>query len=192
MINLNKEEKVFLISWFENILSHELTEEQLQQYQQGLFDSLFDFLSEQGFTEQVKQIKNELGQLHQMPYAHLELAADFTQLFLLDGQVSALPYASAYLEDKALDDNLHFMDQLLKDFSLQVSRNNKEPSDHLAVYLEVLDKLVQESSLDEQQDFIKNYLLTWLTPFNKRVQNIRTKTMFYQHIMALFLSILSK
>ncbi len=191
MIRLEKEEKAFLCSWFSSVLSHELTEEQLKQYQEGVFEPLFELLSELGFEDNVQQIKSEIAQVNAMPYSQLELAADFTQLFLLSGQSSALPYASAYLNDKYLSNNLNYVDGLLDKFKLQVSEDCKEPSDHLAVYLEVLNKLILESSDEEQQKFVQEYLLIWLEPFNIKVQKIKTKTMFYQNLLALLVLLLT-
>lgn len=49
MIALSYEEKAFIYSWLKNLLSHELTEEQLIQYQQGEFSPLFDFLSAEAY-----------------------------------------------------------------------------------------------------------------------------------------------
>ncbi len=192
MINLQKEEKAFLCTWFGSLLSHELTDEQLKQYQQGTFEPLFELLSEQGFSSQVQQMKSDITQINEMPYGQLELSADFTQLFLLDGESSALPYASAYLEEEVLAENLNYMDSLLVEFGLQFNQESKEPSDHIGVYLEVLNKLVTDSDSEKQQDFVKNYLLNWLMPFNDKVQKIKTKTMFYQSIMAMLVSVLSK
>ncbi|MDP8099487.1 molecular chaperone TorD [Pasteurella atlantica] len=195
MINLQKEEKAFLCTWFGSLLSHELTEEQLKQYQQGTFEPLFELLSEllseRGFSSQVQQIKSDITQINEMPYGQLELAADFTQLFLLDGESSALPYASAYLEEEDLATNLDYMDSLLTQFGLQFNQESKEPSDHIGVYLEILNKLVTESDSEKQQDFIQNYLLIWLIPFNEKVQKVKTKTMFYQNIVAVLVAIFS-
>ncbi len=192
MINLQKEEKAFLCTWFGSLLSHELTEEQLKQYQQGMFEPLFELLSELGFLSQVQQIKSDITQINEMPHGQLELAADFTQLFLRDGQSSSLPYASAYLEEEVLTSNLQYMDTLLEQFGLQFNQETKEPSDHIGVYLEVLNKLVLESDSEKQQDFVQNYLLTWVIPFNKKVQKINTKTMFYQNIVAVLVAVLSQ
>lgn len=191
MIRLAKEEKSFLCSWFSSVLSHELTEEQFNQYQDGTFNPLFELLSELGFEENVKQIKSEIAQVSEMPYSQLELAADFTQLFLLSGKSSALPYASAYLNDKNLRKNLKYVDSLLDKFKLQVSEECKEPGDHLVVYLEILNKLILKSSEDEQQEFVQEYLLIWLEPFNTKVQKIKTKTMFYQNLLALLVVLLT-
>ena len=191
-MKLTKEEKSFLYQWFSNVLGHELSEEQLQQYQDGLFNPLFLLLSEEGFDDSVQKIKQDLNTLKVLPFAHLELAADFTELFLLSGEVSALPYSSVYIDEDKLFDHLGFMDTLLAKFRLQVNKENKEPSDHICVYLEILRKFVEEGTEEEQSEFIKDYLLPWLIPFNEKLQIIETKTKFYQNIMALLIAILTK
>lgn len=189
-MNLNSEEKCFIYAWLKSLLSHELTACQLTSYQTGEFDSLFDFLSEQGFEESIKQIRSELLQLKQIPLAHLELAADFAQLFLLHGNSSALPYASAYLDEHTMASHLVFMDNLLDEFHLQLNCQMHEPSDHLAVHLELLIQLEKNDETNRTFDFIHNYCLIWLKPFNQKVQGIQTKTKFYQKITELLVNIL--
>ena len=191
-MKLTQTEKSFIYKWFSNVLGHELSESQLQQYQKGVFEPLFMLLSEQGFDELVQNIKQELNALKDLPFAHLELAADFTELFLLSGETSALPYSSVYLEEDKLFDHLAFMDELLVKFQLQVNRDNKEPSDHICVYLEVLGKFVDEGANEEETEFVHNYLLPWLKPFNKKLQKITTKTKFYQNVMTLLVAVLTK
>lgn len=101
MMPFSREERQFVYTWLSNMLGHELSASQLAQYQQGLFDDFFAFLTEQGFQAQVEGIQQQLQQLKTVELAHLELAADYTQLFLLDGSSSTLPYASAYLRGTA-------------------------------------------------------------------------------------------
>lgn len=97
-------------------------------------------------------------------FAHLELAADFAQLFLLHGNSSALPYASAYLDEHTMASHLVFMDNLLDEFHLQLNCQMHEPSDHLAVHLELLIQLEKMMKLTALFNFIHNYCLIWLKP----------------------------
>ena len=82
MMQFECEERQFVYTWLSNLLGKELSESQLVQYQQGAFDDFFAFLSEQGFQSQVAVIQQELQRLKTLDFAHLELAADYTQLFL--------------------------------------------------------------------------------------------------------------
>ena len=97
MLNLDNQERAFIYQWMGSLLSKELTQEQLSYYQNGHFDSLFELLGEMSFSQQVDALRNALKSLQ---YDQLELAADFTHCFLLEGSLSAIPYMSAYLQDE--------------------------------------------------------------------------------------------
>lgn len=192
MIALSYEEKAFIYSWLKNLLSHELTEEQLIQYQQGEFSPLFDFLSAEGMVEETQLIRNELMKLRKIPFSHLELAADFSQLFLLDLTASALPYASAYLEKDVLTEHLAFLDKLLSTLQLAINKVTKEPRDHLAVYLEILIHLEKNNDNAQVVHFINAYFLSWLKPFYHKACSIHTQTRFYQYVIMLLITLLTK
>ncbi|WP_301099281.1 molecular chaperone TorD [Otariodibacter sp.] len=192
MIQITSEERLFVYSWLSNVLGHELSKQQLEQYQNGYFDELFNFLSQQGFSKEINKIKQSLSEIKGKEFAHLDLAADYTQLFLLDGQVSALPYASVYLNEIELGKNLAFLDHLLLKFGLQLNKETHEPSDHLCVYLELLDKIIESSNQELEQEFIQIYFLPWLQRFNLKVKGIKTQTDFYPQIVNILVSLLSK
>lgn len=182
---LSAEERQFVYHWFNAMLARELSDEQLNALQEGQFDDFFAFLKELGFTEIVANIQAELTACQQFEFPRLELAADFAQLFLLDGQQSALPYASAYLEGESLVQNLAEMDRLLTLFSLQINKETKEPSDHLCVYLSLLERLIEHSDISEQQHFLVTQLNSWLPMLIEKAQKISTKTSLYQYLLKL-------
>ncbi|MGC6342491.1 molecular chaperone TorD [Bisgaard Taxon 45] len=190
MMQFVSEERQFVYTWLSNMLGHELSASQLAQYQQGLFDDFFAFLAEQGFPAQIEHIRQQLQQLNAVELAHLELAADYTQLFLLDGNSSALPYASAYLPESQLAAHFGFLEQLLARFQLQVNREKPEPSDHLCVYLELLCKLAEVEDWATYQTLIQDYVLPWLLPFNDKVQRVKTSTTLYQQVIVLLILLL--
>ncbi|EGP03338.1 chaperone protein TorD [Pasteurella multocida subsp. multocida str. Anand1_goat] len=66
MMPFSREERQFVYTWLSNMLGHELSASQLAQYQQGLFDDFFAFLTEQGFQAQVEGIQQQLQQLKQL------------------------------------------------------------------------------------------------------------------------------
>lgn len=182
---LSAEERQFVYHWFNAMLARELSDEQLNALQEGKFDDFFAFLKELGFTEIVANIQAELTACQQFEFPRLELAADFAQLFLLDGQQSALPYASAYLEGESLAQNLAEMDRLLTLFSLQINKETKEPSDHLCVYLSLLERLIEHSDISEQQHFLVTQLNSWLPMLIEKAHKVSTKTYFYQNVLEL-------
>lgn len=188
MINLTSEERVFLYTWFNHLLGNELSETQLAQYNSGLFQSLFELFEQLGFQAQVNAIQTALTELNVEPFANLELAADYAQLFLLDSTSSALPYASAYLEQQQLQDNLQVMDNYLKRYRLGINKQKNEPSDHLCVYLEVLIKLLEQEPVTAQQQFVQQQLLSWLPKFVEKALQINVKSQFYPQLLQLFLA----
>lgn len=190
MMPFSREERQFVYTWLNNMLGHELSASQLTQYQQGLFNDFFAFLTEQGFQVQVEGIQRQLQQLETVELAHLELAADYTQLFLLDGQNSALPYASAYLPEAQWTQHFAFLEALLAGFQLQFNQDKPEPSDHLCVYLELLRQLADVDEMKTAQQLIQEALLPWLLPFNDKVQRVKTTTTLYQHLVELLVLLL--
>lgn len=190
MMQFEREERQFMYTWLSNLLGKELSESQLVQYQQGAFDDFFTFLSEQGFQSQVAVIQQELQRLKTLDFAHLELAADYTQLFLLDGAVSALPYASVYLPEADLESHFAFLEALLVRFQLQINRDKPEPSDHLCVYLELLAQLAEAEDWATYQHFIQDYFLPWLLMFNDKVQRVKISTALYQQVIVLLILLL--
>lgn len=186
MINLTGEERAFLYTWFNNLLGNELSEAQLEQYNSGMFQPLFELFNQLGFDTQINALKTALTELKNQPFSNLELAADYAQLFLLDSTSSALPYASAYLEQQQLQDNLQTMDKYLKQYHLGINKQKNEPSDHLCVYLEVLIKLIEQEPINKQHQFIQQQLLSWLPEFIEKALKIKVKSQFYPQLLQLF------
>ena len=168
-----KEEYQFIYHWFSNILGRELTDAQLQSLQAGEFTPFFAFLKEAGFAAEIAQLETALTSLQLYSHARLELAVDFAECFLLEGKISAMPYASAYLSGKELMQNLQKMDDYLTEFGLQTNRQVNEPSDHLCVYLEILLKLVEQKTLAEQRRGCRRWQKNW--------QKFPFKISFTQH-----------
>ncbi|MFA9489285.1 MULTISPECIES: molecular chaperone TorD [unclassified Mannheimia] len=190
MMPLAKEEKLLLLQWLRNLLARELSNEQLKTLQAVEFQQFFAFLAELGFTSHSKALAEEIQKLSLFENPRLELSADFAQCFLLEGRSSALPYASAYLVDPALTDNLAKMDHYLDRFKLQLNRETNEPSDHLVVYLEVLIQLIEQNKHEEANDFIKNQLLTWLPQLAEKAEKTTITTRFYPILVRLLLAVL--
>ncbi|AUI66044.1 MULTISPECIES: molecular chaperone TorD [Glaesserella] len=185
---LGVEERRFIYTWFSNLLGRELSDEQLHNLQAGTFEPFFAFMSELGFEQQVANFQQILTACMVIQtHSRLELAADYAELFLLEGAVSALPYASAYLGDEELEQNLTKMDRYLERFKLSVNKQYNEPSDHLCVYLEVLNQLPE----NEQDTFIRQQLLPWLSLFADRVNKVGGRTAFYPVVVNWLVDVLT-
>ena len=139
MLNLDNQERAFIYQWMGSLLSKELTQEQLSYYQNGHLDSLFELLGEMGFSQQVDALRNALKSLQ---YDQLELAADFTHCFLLEGSLSAIPYMSAYLQGEELSKALSLVDSYMQHYKLKVNKLHNEPSDHICLLLSIFIKLI--------------------------------------------------
>ncbi|OOF36348.1 molecular chaperone TorD [Rodentibacter heidelbergensis] len=190
VLDLSKEERQFIYQWFGSLLSSELTDEQIAHYQAGDFDSLFQFLAELGFHRQIDEMKTAL---RPQPHLRLELAADFAHCFLLEGALSAIPYLSAYLEGKALENALKEVDDWMEHYRLTVNRSHyNEPSDHISILISILIKLIESRSYQDQQQFAQNVLLSWLPQFAEKTRKPQLKTRFYPVLVELLVDFLKK
>ena len=186
------EQRASLYWWFATLLTKELSKEQLAHYFTGEGLELLNQLEQEPcFSEAVLKIKAALVTIMAIKQPSLELAADFSQLFLTDAKKGAPPYASVYLSETGqLFEKPHQeMLALFKSEGLMIDPNFKEPADHLAIQLDYLGNLIIKEGKDNSQaqtDFINNQLLSWLPPFvdaTKRVSN----SGFYQGVCQLLL-----
>lgn len=184
-------ERVFTYRVLSNLLGRELSQAQFGRLQAGEFEPFFAYLRECGFAPTVAALQNAFDQAAALPQAHLELAADFAQCFLLEGKLSALPYASAYLSGAELDENLAQTARLLDRFQLQLNRQINEPGDHLCVYLEILIKLCEQDDLAAQRRFICLRLLNWFPQLVQRAARIPLKSDYYPLLLRLLQEILT-
>lgn len=189
MLDLTNQERQFIYQWIGSLLSRELTEEQIVNYQSGGFDSLFEFLDELGFQEKTTKIRTAL-QLQDS--FRLELAADFAHCFLLEGKLSAIPYLSAYLEGQALDQALALVDNWMAHYQVSINRDHNEPSDHISILISILIKLIETGSHAEQQQFINVVLLSWIPQFAEKAQKVRLKTQIYPAVIDLLVAFLKQ
>ncbi len=189
MLNLDNQERAFIYQWMGSLLSKELTQEQLSYYQNGHFDSLFELLGEMGFSQQVDALRNALKSLQ---YDQLELAADFTHCFLLEGSLSAIPYMSAYLQDEELSKALSLVDSYMQHYKLKVNKAQNEPSDHIGVLLSIFIKLIEDQNNEKQKEFAQIVLLSWMDLFQQQSQKVKLKSQFYPSLIELFVLFLKK
>ena len=184
------EQRASLYWWFATLLTKELTNEQLSQYFSGEGVNLLAKLdTEPVFKSAIAKIRAALVTVMAIQQPALELSADFSQLFLTDAKKGAPPYASVYLSKSGqmFEKPHQQMLALFKKEGLAIDPDFKEPADHIAIQLDYLGNLILKeanSSSATQHAFIKDNLLSWLTPFvnaTLRVQN----SGFYQGICLL-------
>lgn len=183
--------------WFGALFSMEQTKEQLAQYQGNELQGLYDLFTELGLDKEMTRFTNAMSKALQDEHAHIELAADFAQHFLLDEKVSALPYASYYLENKRLYGDVESkMREFLKDNALSINADFKEPADHLAVYLYLMAHWIKRANdydhrdaiFQDQSLFLNNGLLSWLPSFVRKSQKQKLKYDVYPALTAVLLA----
>lgn len=187
-------------AWFSALFTAELTDDALAAYRRGDASDLLAALDAVGLTEEVTRLHRAVHAWDALPLLRLELAADFSRLFLLDARDAAAPYASAYLDRQLYGEPHAQMRAFLASGGLRVHTDFKEPADHLAVFLAFLENNIRKAahaSVPErrqaialQADFLNNALLSWLPQFNMRCQALRTQTAsdFYPAAAALLLA----
>ncbi len=184
------ETRASLYWWFATLLTKELDKEQLALYFCGEGVKLLDQLEQEpGFTAPVKKVKSALTAILAMRKPELELAADFSQVFLTDTKAGAPPYASVYLSESGqLFEQPHQdMLELLKAKGLVVDPEFKEPADHIAIQLDYLGNLIIQdgNSVSKAQiEFIDAHILSWLDLFVKATAKVKNSG-FYQGICQL-------
>ncbi|RDE18937.1 molecular chaperone TorD [Motiliproteus coralliicola] len=188
--------------WFSTLFASELNDEQLQAYCGEEGRDFLQGLADNGLSEEVGALQQVLQQLAAQDQPRLELAADFTQCFLVDQKSSALPYASVYLSDDGLlyqQPHLDMLD-LLQSEGLAVNEGMNEPADHLAIMLDYLGNLVMQGVnsssdaeqgmlLEKQLSFIEQQLMSWVPAFVERTQQLK-QTFFYPKVAMLLLAYL--
>ena len=198
-----------IYQWFAQVFSKELEKEEIQIYQDGALNTIFDLFIEIGLSLEVERFQAAITDLAKITDPELELKADFAACFLLDEKNGAMPYASLYLSEDGMmySEAERKMRELLSKSGLMILESFKEPSDHLAIYLSLLHKWCQqlreeienESNISEylyneylaQKTFIDDGILLWLPNRNDRLNRIaHCQTGFYQALGALLVAFL--
>ena len=190
-IELN-EQRATLYWWFSTLLTKELDKEQLAQYFTGDGLAFLTQLEEEPlFHDAVLKIKSALLIIMAIKQPKLELAADFSQLFLTDAKKGAPPYASVYLSTtgQLFEKPHHDMLELFKKEGLIIDPNFKEPADHIAIQLDYMGNLIVKeggNTTNAQKAFINNHLINWLPQFIEATKKVKNSG-FYQGVCKLLL-----
>ena len=172
--------------WLAQTFSYELEKEAVSLYQESALNTIFSLFEELGLVNEVARLKQAIQDFKQLDDPCLELKADFAACFLLD-EASAMPYASLYLGDDGMmyGEAERKMRELLSQSGLTILESFKEPSDHLAIYLALLQKWCEQIKRDAstetdiaaflqseylaQKSFIDEGLLSWIPEWNNRL-----------------------
>ena len=188
-----------LYGWFSRLYAQEVTDELFRSHFADGGFAPFAGLAELGLAAEVQRLDDAVAALRAEQLPRLELAADFAQLFLLDGTTSALPYASAYAGKDAASPLYGAAEARMREFltarKLAIQADFREPADHLAVPLALMAELAGAASSAEdipiaaaaQADFLRTAVLDWLPRFVERCQQARPRFDVYPALAALLL-----
>ncbi|WP_051530417.1 molecular chaperone TorD [Halomonas halodenitrificans] len=192
------ESESLLCRWLATVLGAELDEASLERYRQGEAAPFLDYLRDaHGITDEVERLQEALSRLVMFTTPRLELAADFTELFLADARSGAPPYASLHAGDKQ---GFHGkaaerMEARLAAAGYAVRRDVAEPADHLAVMLDYLATRLQilaeakapdrEGWRQDLEAFVEHELCSWLPRLVTRSAGVTTASDFYPALLAL-------
>lgn len=98
-----------------------------------------------------------------------QLEFDFNRLFVGPNRLEASPYESTYRNDQRslMQYETLAVRKFYQKAGLEVSKKNVDPDDHLALELEFVCYLLENSKENDQyykmhQDFLKDHLLKWV------------------------------
>lgn len=188
-----------LYGWFARLYAQEVSEEMFHSHFTDGGFAPFAGLAELGLGAEVQRLDAAIAALRAEQLPRLELAADFAQLFLLDGKTSALPYASAYEGKDNASPLFGAAEARMRDFltasGLSIQADFREPADHLAVPLALMADLAGKdaaagdipAAAAAQAGFIRSAVLEWLPHFVARCQQARPRFDVYPALAALLL-----
>ena len=188
-----------LYAWFSRLYAQEVSENLYRSHFADGGFAPFAGLAELGLDAEVQRLDAALAALRAEQLPRLELAADYAQLFLLDGKTSALPYASAYEGEDAGSPLYGAAEVRMRGFlaerNLAIQADFREPADHLAVPLALLAELAEKDATRDdiaqaaaaQAGFLRTAVLDWLPHFVARCQQARPRFDVYPALAALLL-----
>ncbi|MCK6409272.1 MAG: molecular chaperone TorD [Thauera sp.] len=188
-----------LYGWFARLYAEEVSEQMFRSHFADGGFAPFAGLAELGLGAEVQQLDAAIAALRAEQFPRLELAADFAQLFLLDGKTGALPYASAYEGKDTASPLFGAAEAHMRDFlaarELAIQADFREPADHLAVPLALMAELAGKDAAagniaavaTAPASFIRSAVLEWLPHFVARCQQARPRLDVYPALAALLL-----
>lgn len=115
-----------------------------------------------------------------------ELDGDYHKLFIGPGPLLAPPWESVYRSKERLvfGEQTLAVRECYQSFGLASKQQNKEPDDHIALELEFMAWLCNQSETAAQQQFLNNHILKWVPLFCSDVAK-GADTSFYRIVAEL-------
>ncbi|MDA8498242.1 molecular chaperone TorD [Citrobacter sp. Igbk 17] len=171
------QQRAAVYQWFSQLLFRELDQKQLARLEsEDTRQWLASLAGIPGLSLDVKKLERSLTQVLRRESRQLELAADFTTLFLLAPPGGVSPYAGHYPHTTAAEERRQ-MNVLLAEHGLAAQEN--EPSDHIAIQLALMARMVaKEETLSAQYYFLHHHIMCWAPLFRDSCQQ-RDEAGFY-------------
>lgn len=190
------ESESLLCRWLSTLLGAELDEPTLARYRQGEAAPLLGYLREaHGLGDEAGRIEAALSRLVMFTTPHLELAADFAELFLGDARSGVPPYASLYVDEQGgfHGATTERMEARLSRAGYAVRWDVGEPADHLAVMLDYLatrcmalaEGTGHEALRADTRRFLDEELCCWLPRLVACSARAKTASDLYPALLAL-------
>ena len=95
------------------------------------------------------------------------IRAEYVGIFIGVGRGEILPFASYYLTGFLKDKPLAKLRNDMKEIGIEISKNVKEPEDHIASLFDIMAGLIlgkfnRKFSIGEQRDFFNKHLAPWV------------------------------
>ncbi|HHQ4050681.1 TPA: molecular chaperone TorD [Citrobacter freundii] len=154
------QQRAAVYQWFSQLLFRELNEEQLTSLESGENRKwLASLTAIPGVSFDIKNLERSLARVLRREDRQLELAADFSSLFLLAPPGGVSPYAGHYPHTTAAEERRE-MNVLLVEYGLTPHEN--ETADHIAVQLSLMARMVaNKEKLSAQHYFLHHHIMCW-------------------------------
>ena len=175
--------------WLSGIYAHELSAEQIAFFRSDEGEAFLDWLSQLSREpDAVAQIRSALAAPVEESSLAIDLAGEYASLFLgVGNRMNCLPYEAMWRgESRLWGASTKRVDALLESHGLK--NDTPEPSDHIAVQLQLMAHLVSGGSVDAAM--LKSQLAEWAPAFCDSVQTHDSRG-FYAGVAAVTRSLLS-
>ena len=121
-----------------------------------------------------------------------DLQVEYTQLFITNFPAVPAPICkSVYEERELIGKSTEEIIDFYNAHNFAVSDEMTEPADHIAIELEFIYRLIEDNApIEDQINFIKNYILTWIDKFAKNI-NDNSSLMFYSFLIEIIIDYLN-
>ena len=194
--------------WLSTLFAKEIDQETLDQYRHGAGEVfLKELFKNPTLVPEVSELQRLLALKSDTADHAVDLTGAYGFLFLgAGGPQSVPPYESVYTSEKGsmFQEAEQQTLEMLEEYGLSVSRDIREPADHIAIQLELMGRLAELSAeaattdteragvlITQQKAFLEDHLLKWVPEFSAHCTE-NDPSEFYAAIARLMVTILTE